>query len=75
VRRSRRRFHATAGPSIERRRSTVARPRIAARVDQGCGNARAIPAFRRVHVAAILVNLAQLALIVGTLIAVSISLR
>jgi hypothetical protein len=35
----------------------------------------AIPAFRRMHVAAILVNLAQLVLIVWSLIAVSRSLR
>lgn len=35
----------------------------------------AVPAFRRLHVAAILVNLAQLVLIVWSLIAVSRSLR
>jgi len=39
------------------------------------GGTTAIPAFRRIHVAAILVNLAQLVLIVWSLIAVSLSLR
>ena len=37
--------------------------------------ASAIPAFRRIHVAAILINLAQLALIVWTLIAFSMQLK
>jgi hypothetical protein len=39
------------------------------------GAASAIAAFRRIHVAAILINLSQLALIVWSLIAVSLSLR
>ena len=38
-------------------------------------NARAIPAFRRVHLAAILSNLAQLVFIVWTLIATSMQAR
>jgi hypothetical protein len=37
--------------------------------------ASAIPAFRSMHVVAILINLAQLVLIVWSLIAVSLSLR
>jgi hypothetical protein len=39
------------------------------------GRTVAIPAFRRIHVTAILVNLAQLVLIVWTLIAVSMQSR
>jgi len=39
------------------------------------GEASAIAAFRRIHVAAILINLAQLVLIVWSLIAASLSLR
>jgi len=39
------------------------------------GETSAIPGFRRTHVVAILVNLAQLVLIVWSLIAVSLSLR
>ena len=37
--------------------------------------ARAIATFRRIHVTAILINLVQLALVVGTLIAVSMERR
>lgn len=37
------------------------------------GDTRAIPAFRRIHVAAILINLVQLALIVWSLIAASMA--
>ena len=60
--------------------ATVLRRKVIRRMDSlrsqiHLSEASAIPAFRRLHVAAILVNLAQLVLIVWSLIAVSRSLR
>ena len=58
----------------------VLRRRVLPRMDslqaqiQACVTS-AIPAFRRIHVAAILVNLAQLAFIVWSLVAASIQLK
>ena len=58
----------------------VLRRRVLPRMDslqaqiQACV-ASAVPAFRRIHVAAILVNLAQLAFIVWSLVAASIQLK
>lgn len=45
------------------------------RAQMQVGETSAIPGFRRTHVAAILINLAQLVLIVWSLITVSLSLR
>lgn len=59
---------------------TLLRAKVLARMDLlrvqiQSGDTGAIRAFRRIHVAAILANVAQLVLIVWTLIAVSISLK
>ena len=51
------------------------RPALALCAEAARDNTRVIPAFRRVHVAAILTNLARLLLIVGMLIAMSVQER
>lgn len=60
--------------------ATILRRKVIPRMDSlrpqiEASGTSAIPAFRRMHVAAILVNLAQLALIVWSLIAFSIQLK
>jgi len=60
--------------------AAVLRGTIISRMDQLQGQMRmneatAIPAFRRIHMTAIVINMAQLITIVGTLIAVSLQMR
>lgn len=74
--------HATyaAGAAALALLAAILRRKLIARMDSlrtriQVDEASAIPAFRRLHITAILINLAQLVLIVWTLIAVSIALK
>jgi hypothetical protein len=58
---------------VLRRKVVSAMATLGARIE--AGEARVIPAFRRVHAAALLINLAQLAIIVWSLISVSMEFR
>ena len=74
------RFALAAGPAALALLSVMSRRKVIPKMDalraqiEG-SDITAVPAFRRMHIAAILINLAQLVVIVWTLIAVSMSIR
>ena len=74
------RFALAVGPAALALLSVLSRRKVIPKMDalraqiEGSDSA-AILAFRRMHIAAILINLAQLVVIVWTLIAVSISIK